>query len=103
MGAQASLLLLGTTETALVSFVNVFTTVYSLLILGYIILQLIPPGSLGGTSGLHRFLHDVCSPYLAVFRRFVPPLGPLDLSPMVAVFVLVLINRALVALISGVF
>ena len=29
---------------------------------------------------VQRFLYDVCDPYLRIFRRFLPPLGPLDLS-----------------------
>ena len=27
---------------------------------------------------IQRFLYDVCDPYLRLFRRFIPPLGPLD-------------------------
>ena len=38
---------------------------------------------------IQRFLYDVCEPYLRIFRRMLPPLGPLDLSPMVGVFVLI--------------
>ena len=30
------------------------------------------------------FLRDVSEPYLRIFRRFIPQVGPLDLSPMVA-------------------
>ena len=33
---------------------------------------------------LQRFLYDVCDPYLRIFRRVLPPFGPLDLSPMSA-------------------
>ena len=29
-----------------------------------------------------RFLFDVSEPYLRIFRRFLPPFGALDLSPM---------------------
>ena len=45
------------------------------------------PYSRGGERG-HEFLRDVCEPFLRIFRRFIPPLGPLDLSPMVAIIVL---------------
>ena len=40
-----------------------------------------------------RFLHDVCDPYLRLFRRFLPPLGPVDLSPIVAVIALIVVER----------
>lgn len=33
-----------------------------------------------------RFIYEVTEPYLALFRRFIPPAGPLDLSPIVAFF-----------------
>jgi uncharacterized protein YggT (Ycf19 family) len=71
-------------------FVNVFVYVYILLIFAYVITSWIRmPYSL---SSLQRFLHDVVEPYLRLFRRLLPPLGPLDLSPVVAVFVLVLVG-----------
>jgi len=34
------------------------------------------------------FLARVCEPYLEVFRKFIPPIGMLDISPIVAIFVL---------------
>jgi uncharacterized protein YggT (Ycf19 family) len=42
---------------------------------------------------IQRFLYDVSEPYLRLFRRIVPPLGPLDLSPLVAVFALLIAQR----------
>ena len=75
------------------SFVNVFILVYILLIFAYIITSWIRlPYSM---NPVQRFLHDVVEPYLRVFRRFLPPLGPLDLSPVVAVFALELVRRTL--------
>jgi uncharacterized protein YggT (Ycf19 family) len=35
----------------------------------------------------------VCDPYLRLFRRIVPALGPLDLSPMLAVIVLLVFQQ----------
>lgn len=73
------------------SFVTVFLWVYTLLIFAYIIASWIRlPYSL---SPLQRFLHDVCDPYLRLFRRVLPPLGPIDLSPIVAIAVLYLVQR----------
>jgi YggT family protein len=34
------------------------------------------------------FLSPVTDPYLNLFRSFIPPLGGLDLSPIVAIFLL---------------
>ena len=100
MGVQANLHVLGTAAATVTSFIDVFVTVYTLLILAFIILTYVPPGSLSGLGGVRRFLDDVCSPYLALFRRFIPPVGPLDLSPMAAVIGLILIDRVLTALVT---
>jgi uncharacterized protein YggT (Ycf19 family) len=84
--------------SAVQSFVDVFVGVYILLIFVYILTSWIRvPYSL---NKLQRFLHDVCEPYLRLFRRVVPPLGPLDLSPMVGVIVLIVAERLLQAILD---
>ena len=35
-----------------------------------------------------RFLAFYTDPYLNLFRRFIPPLGPVDISPIIAFFAL---------------
>ena len=94
MGAlTADLGLLADAVSAAQSFVSVFVGVYILLIFVYILTSWIRlPYSL---SPVQRFLYDVCEPYLRLFRRFLPPLGPLDLSPIVGVFVLIVLGRAI--------
>jgi YggT family protein len=70
------------------TFVRVFIIVYSLLIFAYVITSWVRlPYSL---NKFQRFLYDVCDPYLRLLRRVLPPLGPLDLSPIVAIAGLVL-------------
>ena len=49
---------------------------------------------------IQRFLYDVCEPYIRLFRRVLPPLGPIDLSPAVAILVLILIRALVVPLID---
>src|SRR5438093_13282568 len=91
MGIWPHPALLADTLSKVESFIDVFVYVYILLILVYIILSWVRlPYSLW-LNRIQRFLYDVCDPYLRVFRRFVPPLGPLDLSPMIAVIVLVIL------------
>jgi YggT family protein len=52
-----------------------------------------------------RFVTEVTDPWLNLFRRFIPPVraGPaaIDLSPMIAVFVLVILGGLVTRLISG--
>ena len=56
-------------------------------------------------SAFLKFVDDVTSPYLNLFRRFIPlaRLGPaaLDLSPIVATFVLLIVGGIVVDLIRG--
>ena len=83
------------------SFVSVFVGVYILLIFAYIITSWIRLPYSPTLNRVQRFLYDVCEPYLRIFRRFLPSLGPLDLSPIVAVFSLIILNRIIVAVLDS--
>jgi YggT family protein len=74
-------------------FVSVFVGVYVLLILVYVITSWIPGGASPTLERVRQFLYDVCEPYLRLFRRLIPPIGPLDLSPIAAVFSLYVLGR----------
>ena len=87
-------------------YVRAIISVYTLLIIAYILSSLF--FAFGGrvpyarwSSAVLGFLRDVCEPYLGFFRRFIPPLGPLDLSPVVAIFVLNIVGGIIVRLIQG--
>ena len=83
------------------SFVEVFIFVYILLIFAYIITSWIRLPYCPTLNRVQRFLYDVCEPYLRLFRRFIPPLGPLDLSPMVAIIVLFVLSGVLTSLLES--
>ena len=40
------------------------------------------------SSSIGQFLGRICEPYLEPFRRIIPPLGMIDISPIVAFLVL---------------
>jgi len=80
------------------NFVYVFLWVYLLLLFAYILTSWIRLPYRPWLNRIQRFLYDVCDPYLRIFRRFLPPFGPLDLSPMVAIFVLLIVQNVLVSL-----
>ena len=72
--------------------------VYTLLIIAYILSSLF--FAFGGrlpysrwSSAILGFLRDVCEPYLAIFRRFIPAIGPLDLSPIIGILLLQFVGR----------
>ena len=87
-------------------YVGAVFLVYTLLIIAYILSSMF--FAFGGrvpysrwSSAVLGFLRDVCEPYLGFFRRFIPPLGPIDLSPIVAIFVLNIIARIVTGIIAG--
>jgi uncharacterized protein YggT (Ycf19 family) len=82
------------------SFISVFTGVYVLLIFAYILTSWIRLPYSPTLNRIQRFLYDVCEPYLRLFRRVLPPMGPLDLSPIVAVFALILGGRIVNAILE---
>ena len=88
MGASASIPL-ADAATSLQSFVRVFVWIYVLLIIVHILLSswIRLPYSRTGAA-VQEFLDEICTPYLRLFRGRIPTLGPLDLSPMVAIVVL---------------
>ena len=85
---------------SLVTFVDVFLWVYTLLLFAYILTSWIRLPYRPWLNRVQRFLYDVCDPYLRLFRRFLPPLGPLDLSPMVAIFVLFILRGVITSLLE---
>lgn len=90
--------LLADAVSTIQSFVVVFVGVYVLVILAYVLTSFIRlPYSF---NPIVQFLYDVCEPFLRLFRRFLPPLGPLDLSPMVAVLVLLGAEQIVVRLLD---
>ena len=82
------------------TFVNVFVSVYWLVLLLYILTSWIRLPYSPWLNRIQRFLYDVSEPYLRQFRRFMPNLGPLDLSPMVGMLALIVIDRVVIGLLE---
>ncbi|MBR3225275.1 MAG: YggT family protein [Atopobiaceae bacterium] len=77
----------------IVTFVMRLFDFYQILIVIWCILSWIPiprDGILGDIVGA---LNSIVSPYINLFRRFIPPLAGIDFSPILAVLVLQLIER----------
>ena len=99
MGAAvASFGLLADAVSTAQSFVYAFVGVYTLLIFAYVVTSWVRlPYSL---NRIQRFLYDVCESYLRLFRRILPPLVPIDLSPLVGVVVLWAIDQIVIRLLE---
>lgn len=100
MGATATVFLLADAITQVENFLNVFATVYTLVIFAYIITSWLRLPYSPTLNRIQRFLYDVSEPYLRLFRRFLPSMGPLDLSPMVAIIVLWLVVQVLIRILE---
>jgi YggT family protein len=101
MGAFASVAPLADTASSLQNFVRVFVWIYILLIFAFVLLSWVRLPYSRTTSAVQQFLDEVCRPYLRLFR-FLPTLGPFDLSPIVAVAVLLVAAEVVNALIEAV-
>jgi YggT family protein len=58
---------------------------YSIALLIYILLSWFPGAR---ESQFGYFLSKICEPYLEPFRKIIPPIGMIDISPIVALLVL---------------
>ncbi len=95
MADRAMLGLLYDAVDNVAGFARVFVTVYSLLILAYIITSWVRLPYSTWLNRIQRFLYDVCDPYLRLWRRILPTFGPLDLSPVVGVAFLYILLRVI--------
>ncbi len=100
MGVTATATLLADAVDQATTFVHVFVTVYTLVILGYIITSWLRLPYSPWLNRIQRFLYDVSEPYLRIFRRVLPAMGPLDLSPMVGLIVLIIVDRLLATILA---
>jgi len=98
---MSGVLVLATAREQVADFLGALLIVYLILIFAYIVSTLI--FSFGGripysswSSAVLGFLRDVTEPYLSLFRRFIPPIGPIDISPIVAILVLQIVGFYLV-------
>ena len=98
-GLSAATILLDWVSSAQ-NFVQVFTLVYFLLIFAYILMSWIRMPYSIWMNRIQRFLYDVVEPYLRIFRRFIPPLGPIDISPIVAILVLWIVSGIVIRILG---
>jgi YggT family protein len=97
-------LYLAITNDDVADYINTLTLVYLVLIFIRILTSWIPRMPYNRyLAAFLKFVSDVTDPYLNLFRRFLPPVrmgpGALDLSPIVATLVLILVSGFVVSLI----
>ena len=87
-------------------YLNTLIIVYTVLIIVRVVMSFFPRiPYYRWLDFVLTFVRDVTDPYLNLFRRFIPPvrMGPaaLDLTPMIAIFVLVIVGSLVVSAIHG--
>jgi uncharacterized protein YggT (Ycf19 family) len=92
-----------TLRLQIADFLSALILVYSILVVAWVVKSwvVVSGARVGGLSPLFHFLDSTVEPYIALFRRFIPPLGPVDISPIVALLVLQIGGGVLVSLIGG--
>src|SRR6185503_7865964 len=105
-GGHAMSVYLAITRADVADYISTLTVVYLVLIFIRILTSWIPRMPYNRfLSAFLQFVSDVTDPYLNLFRRFLPMVrmgpGALDLSPIVATIVLILVSGLVTAAIRG--
>jgi YggT family protein len=103
---MSSLLPLAVTRDDVADYVNALFLVYIVLIFIRVLLSWIPRMPYNPLlRTVVDFIHQVTDPYLNLFRRVLPPVGgggfALDLSPIIAIIVLLIAQALVVGLIAS--
>lgn len=92
-------------RSEIADFLTALILVYTICIVGWVVVSLV--FSLGvrvpysrWSSAMLDFLRDVSEPFLRVFRRLPLRIGPLDLTPMVAILALQIGGGIIVSVIA---
>lgn len=88
---------------ALAGYASSLLLVYSILVLAWVAGSwVIAAGKVPGwLFPVLRFLDSVVGPYVRLFRRFIPMIGPVDISPLVALLALQIVGGIIVGLLRG--
>lgn len=79
----------------IITAVNVAFEVYTYLLIIRILLSWIRHNPY---QPIIRFIYEITEPYLSFFRRFIPPFGAVDFSPIVAFIVLQILRNVVLRL-----
>jgi YggT family protein len=79
-------------RAVLFRIVDITLTTYLYAIFVYALLGMVAPG---GYSPVQSILTSLCEPVLRPFRRIIPPIGGIDLSPLWASIILIALLKLL--------
>ncbi|MDP4008586.1 MAG: YggT family protein [Candidatus Peregrinibacteria bacterium] len=67
----------------ILTFINVLLKLLSVAIIIRVIFSWI---KINKTSPFYLFIRDVTEPIMGFFKKYIPPIGMIDISPIVAIF-----------------
>ena len=97
-------LLAASARTEIADFLGALLTVYVIVIIAWVVasflfsLNVRVPYS-RWSNAILDFLRDTANPWLSIFRRLPLQIGPLDLSPIVAILALQILGGILIGII----
>lgn len=71
--------------------------IFQIILVIYILMSWVPQARY---SPVGRFMGKIVEPYLSIFRKFIPPIGMIDISPIVAIFALRFVQIGLISVLS---
>lgn len=77
---------------AVLYILSTFLQIMVFLIIGRALVSWFDPR---GTTPVGRFLFEVTEPIIAPIRSVLPRMGMIDLSPMIAIFLIIVLQRML--------
>jgi YggT family protein len=87
--------------TTVEQFVLSLYLVYLVLIFLYVIMSWVQLPYNVWIGRVRGFLHDTVEPVLRPIRAVLPPLGGFDLSPLIAILALGLIEQVVISVLDG--
>lgn len=90
------------TAYTLIQLVYSLARFYNFLVLVYCLMTFFPLKPGGLAEDVFMALNRICGPWLNLFRRFIPPVGGIDFSPVVAIIALQLVVQLVVNLLLGI-
>lgn len=84
----------------IIELVKIIFEVYTWLIIARIILSWVPHNPY---NPIIRFVYEITQPVLGLFQRFIPPIGMIDFSPIVAFIALELAKYFIITILTSLF
>lgn len=87
----------------LVSLIHALVNFYEWLVIIWCLMSWFPIQQGTFMGDVAQVINNLVSPFINLFRRFIPPLAGIDFSPMVAIFALYFVERIVIQLLYSIF